>query len=68
MTALRRIAQALVVPVTLLLAVTLQLALVNRAPLPGGAAPDLVLVTVAARSRVTGTTSACAILRSAVTC
>ena len=48
MTVLRGIAQALAIPVTLLLAVTLQLAVVNRAPLPGGAAPDLVLlVTVA---------------------
>ena len=48
MTALRRIAQALAIPVVLLLAVTLQLALVNRAPLPGAAAPDLVLLAVAA--------------------
>jgi rod shape-determining protein MreD len=47
-TALRRIAQALAIPVVLLLAVTLQLAVVNRAPLPGAAAPDLVLLTVAA--------------------
>ena len=54
MTALRGIAQALVVPVILLLAVTLQLALVNRAPLPGGAAPDLVLVTIAAVAVCTG--------------
>ena len=35
MTALRKIAQALAIPVVLLLAVTLQLAVVNRAPLPG---------------------------------
>ncbi len=48
MTALRRIAQALAIPVVLLLAVTLQLAVVNRAPLPGAAAPDLVLLAVAA--------------------
>jgi len=47
-TALRRIAQALAIPVVLLLAVTLQLAVVNRAPLPGAAAPDLVLLVVAA--------------------
>ena len=54
MTALRRIAQALAIPVVLLLAVTLQLALVNRAPLPGGAAPDLVLLAVAAIAVCTG--------------
>ena len=48
MTALRRIAQALAIPVVLLLAVTLQLALVNRAPLPGAATPDLVLLAVTA--------------------
>ena len=40
MSVLRRIARALAIPVVLLLAVTLQLALVNRAPLPGGATPD----------------------------
>ena len=54
MTALRRIAQALAIPVVLLLAVTLQLALVNRAPLPGGATPDLVLLAVAAIAVCTG--------------
>ena len=54
MTALRRIAQALAIPVVLLLAVTLQLAVVNRAPLPGAAAPDLVLLAVAALAVCTG--------------
>jgi rod shape-determining protein MreD len=54
MTALRRIAQALAIPVALLLAVTLQLAVVNRAPFPGGATPDLVLLTVAAIAVCTG--------------
>ncbi|HEY2312241.1 MAG TPA: rod shape-determining protein MreD, partial [Streptosporangiaceae bacterium] len=54
MTALRRIAQALAIPVVLLLAVTFQLALVNRAPLPGGATPDLVLLAVAAIAVCTG--------------
>ena len=54
MTALRRIAQALAIPAVLLLAVTLQLALVNRAPLPGGATPDLVLLAVAAIAVCTG--------------
>ena len=54
MTALRRIARALAIPVVLLLAVTLQLALVNRAPLPGGATPDLVLLAVAAIAVCTG--------------
>ena len=48
MSVLRRIARALAIPVVLLLAVTLQLALVNRAPLPGGATPDLVLLLEAA--------------------
>jgi rod shape-determining protein MreD len=52
--ALRRIAQALAIPVVLLLAVTLQLALVNRAPLPGGATPDLVLLAVTAIAVCTG--------------
>jgi rod shape-determining protein MreD len=54
MTALRRIAQALAIPVALLLTVVLQLSVVNRAPLPGGAAPDLVLLAVAALAVCTG--------------
>jgi len=54
MTVLRRIAQALAIPVALLLAVTLQLAVVNRAPFPGGATPDLVLLAVAAIAVCTG--------------
>jgi rod shape-determining protein MreD len=54
MTALRRIVQALAIPVALLLAVTLQLTVVNRAPFPGGATPDLVLLTVAALAVCTG--------------
>jgi rod shape-determining protein MreD len=53
-TALRRVAQALAVPVALLLAVVLQLSVVNRAPLPGGTAPDLVLLAVAALAVNTG--------------
>jgi rod shape-determining protein MreD len=54
MTAFRRIAQALAIPVALFAAVVLQLAVVNRAPLPLGAAPDLVLLTVAALAVCTG--------------
>jgi len=50
----RRIAQALSIPVALIVAVTLQLAIVNRAPLPGGAAPDLVLIAVTAIAVCTG--------------
>jgi rod shape-determining protein MreD len=53
-TGFRRVAQALAIPVSLLLAVALQLAVVNRAPLPGGAAPDLVLLAVAAIAVCTG--------------
>ena len=48
MTAVRTIAQALAVPLALLLAVIAQLAVVNRVPLPGGTAPDLVLLVVTA--------------------
>jgi rod shape-determining protein MreD len=54
MTMLRRIAQALAIPVAILLAVTLQLTLVNRAPLPWAAAPDLVLLTITAIAVCTG--------------
>jgi len=53
-TTFRRIAQALSIPVALIVAVTLQLAIVNRAPLPGGAAPDLVLIAVTAIAVCTG--------------
>lgn len=48
MTALRVTAQALAIPLALVVAVVLQLAVVNRAPLPGGTAPDLVLLVTAA--------------------
>lgn len=54
MTALRTIAQALAVPLALIVAVTVQLALVNRVPLPGHTAPDLVLLVVAAVAASTG--------------
>jgi len=50
----RRIAQALSIPAALIVAVTLQLAIVNRAPLPGGAVPDLVLIAVTAIAVCTG--------------
>ena len=48
MTAFRAIARALAVPIALAVAVIAQLAVVNRLPLPGGAAPDLVLLVVVA--------------------
>jgi rod shape-determining protein MreD len=51
MTALRR---TVAIPVALLLALLLQLVLVNRTPLPGGAAPDLVLLVVTAVGATTG--------------
>jgi len=47
-TRLRKIAQALAIPLALIVAVIAQLVVVNRAPLPGGAAPDLVLLVVTA--------------------
>ena len=48
MTAARKVIRALAVPVALLIAVIVQLTIVNRAPLPGRGAPDLVLLVVAA--------------------
>jgi rod shape-determining protein MreD len=45
MTAVRRI---IGIPATLLIALLVQVVLVNRAPLPGDAGPDLVLLTVTA--------------------
>ena len=54
MTAAARVLRALVVPIALVLAVICQLAVVNRAPLPGGAAPDLVLLAVVALAVNTG--------------
>ena len=54
MTAVARVVRALVISVALLLAVLCQLAVVNRAPLPGGAVPDLVLLVVVALAVNTG--------------
>jgi rod shape-determining protein MreD len=54
MTALRVVAQALAVPFALIVAVIAQLAVVNRAPLPAGTGPDLVLLTVTAVAVCTG--------------
>src|SRR5215831_4284748 len=54
MTAAAKVVQALAIPIALLLAVLCQLAVVNRAPLPGGAGPDLVLLVVAALAVNTG--------------
>jgi rod shape-determining protein MreD len=53
-TATGKVLRALAIPVALLLAVLCQLAVVNRAPLPGGAAPDLVLLVVVALAVNTG--------------
>ncbi len=54
MTAARKIARAVALPLVLILAVTAQLTVVNRAPLPGGSAPDLVLLLVTALAVTTG--------------
>lgn len=51
MTAVRRI---IGIPLTLLIALVLQVAVVNRAPLPGDAGPDLVLLTVTALGAMLG--------------
>jgi rod shape-determining protein MreD len=51
MTAVRRI---IGIPLTLLIALMLQVAVVNRAPLPGAAGPDLVLLTVTALGAMLG--------------
>jgi rod shape-determining protein MreD len=51
MTMLRRI---IAIPVALLVALLVQVVIVNRAPLPGGVAPDLVLLVVSATGSVTG--------------
>lgn len=48
MTGFRTVAQALAVPLALIVAVIAQLGVVNRLPLPGGTAPDLVLLVVTA--------------------
>jgi rod shape-determining protein MreD len=54
MTAARKVIRALAVPVALIIAVIAQLTIVNRAPLPGGGAPDLVLLVVAASAVTMG--------------
>jgi len=54
MTAVRKVTRALTVPVGLIFAVIAQLVVVNRAPLPGGGAPDLVLLMVAASAVTMG--------------
>jgi len=54
MTMAGKVLRALAVPVALILAVVCQLAVVNRAPLPGGAVPDLVLLVVVAVAVNTG--------------
>jgi rod shape-determining protein MreD len=51
MTSVRRV---IGIPLTLLIAVIAQVAVVNRMPLPGGAAPDLVLLAVAALGAMLG--------------
>ena len=51
MTAVRR---ALGIPVTLLVAVLVQVTMVNRAPLPGNTGPDVVLLTVTALGAMLG--------------
>lgn len=51
MTAVRRF---LGLPVTLLIAVLVQVAVVNRAPLPGASGPDIVLLTVTALGAMLG--------------
>jgi rod shape-determining protein MreD len=54
MTAVSLIRRVFGVPVALLLALVLQLVIVNRLPLPGGGAPDLVLLAVVATGTMTG--------------
>jgi rod shape-determining protein MreD len=56
--ALRKTLVAAALPAALFAAVIAQLTVVNRLPLPGGDAPDLVLLLVAAASVVTGNTMA----------
>ena len=51
MTPVRRV---LGIPLVLLVAIVVQVAAVNRMPLPGGAAPDLVLLTVTALGAMLG--------------
>jgi rod shape-determining protein MreD len=46
--------RAVAIPVALLLALLLQVTVVNRTPLPGAAAPDLVLLVVTAVGATTG--------------
>jgi len=54
MTVAAMIRRALGIPVVLVLALLLQLVIVNRLPLPGGGAPDLVLLVVAATGATAG--------------
>jgi rod shape-determining protein MreD len=54
MTPVRTAARAAAIPLFLVLAVVGQLTAVNRAPLPGGGAPDLVLLVVTALAVTTG--------------
>jgi rod shape-determining protein MreD len=54
MTVVAAIRRVLGIPVALVLALLLQLVLVNRLPLPGGGAPDLVLLVVAATGATVG--------------
>jgi rod shape-determining protein MreD len=54
MTAVKTVTRAAAIPVFLVLAVVGQLAVVNRTPLPGGVAPDLVLLVVTAAAVTTG--------------
>ena len=54
MTTAGKVVRALAIPAALVLAVLCQLVVVNRAPLPGGAAPDLVLLVVVALAVNTG--------------
>jgi len=58
MTAARKVIRALAVPIGLLFAVIVQLTIVNRAPLPGGAGLTMVSCTITAKRRPSGTTSA----------
>jgi rod shape-determining protein MreD len=56
--ALRKTLVAVALPVALFAAVVAQLTVVNRLPLPGGDAPDLVLLLVAAVAVTSGTMTA----------
>jgi rod shape-determining protein MreD len=54
MTPVRKVLRAVAIPLFLVLAVIGQLTVVNRAPLPGGGKPDLVLLVVTALAVTTG--------------